>query len=843
MKKTVIIGGVAAGASCAARLRRLDENAQIILLERGEYISYANCGLPYHVGDVIKSRDALLVTKTEVMRNRFHVDVRTKTEVTAINRDRKTVSITNHSDGTTYEESYDTLVIATGSSPLRPGIPGINSKKIMTLWTVPDTDKIRSMIAEQGAKSAVVVGGGFIGLEMAENLHHAGLKVSIAEAMDQVMAPLDPEMAAILHNNIRENGIDLNLSDGVASFEEKGDQVYVTLSSGKVLTADMVLLSIGVRPNSQLAKDAGLELSERGGILVNDHMLTSDPSIYAAGDVTVIKDVVSGEPTMVPLAGPANKQGRIVADNIAGIDSVYEGTQGSSVAQVFDLTAASTGSNEKTLIRRGLTKGKDYESILITQNSHAGYYPGAMPLFLKLLFTPDGKKLFGAQIVGSEGVDKRIDTLGVTLRLGGGIKELKNLELAYAPPYSSAKDPVNMAGFTAENLLNGMIQFADYKEPDADKEAVLLDVREEAELLAYEVPNALNIPLGQLRNHLNELDPKKRYIVFCAIGVRAYNAARILAQNGFDQVKVYPAGVRFYRQIHPEPEASSGKNPAATIPQNKDASVSVQNVSAATKGCKKLNIDCCGLQCPGPIMEVFNTMKTMTEGDELEVTASDPGFAKDIISWCRRTGNTLVSNEKKGTSYVAVIRKGTNVCVANMKPSSGTLASDSDLNGTLVQDTPQGKTIIVFDGDMDKVLASFVIANGALAMGRPVTMFFTFWGLTALRKTEKVPVKKSLVEKMFGVMLPRGAKKLKLSKMNMAGMGTAMMKKIMNDKNIDSLETLMKKAMDNGVKIVACSMSMDVMGIHEEELIDGVEVGGVGTYLGDAEESNVNLFI
>lgn len=849
MKKIVIIGGVAAGASCAARLRRLDETAQIILLERGEYISYANCGLPYHVGDVIKSRDALLVTKSEMMRHRFHIDVRTKNEVTSINRDQKTVTVTNLKDHTAYEESYDTLVIATGSSPLRPRIPGIESDKIMTLWTVPDADKIRDMIHNQGAKSAVVVGGGFIGLEMAENLHHAGLKVSIAEAMDQVMAPLDPEMAVLLHNTIRENGIDLNLSDGVASFEEKNDQVQVKLNSGKVLTADLVLLSIGVRPNSQLAKDAGLSLSEQGGIIVDEHMRTSDSSIYAAGDVTVIKDVVSGKPIMIPLAGPANKQGRIVADNIAGLDAVYEGTQGSSVAQVFDLTAASTGSNEKTLIRRGMVRGKDYESILITQNSHAGYYPGAMPLFLKLLFTPDGKKIFGAQIVGTDGVDKRIDTIGVTLRLGGGIKELKNLELAYAPPYSLAKDPVNMAGFVGENLVNGLVRFADYKEPDTDKEAVLLDVREEAELLGYEIPGAVNIPLGQLRNRLNELDSQKHYIVFCAIGVRAYNAARILAQNGFEQVKIYPAGVRFYRQLHPESETFSGKKPADELNAKQNNGVSAQTPDAKSVmsntriNSQKLNIDCSGLQCPGPIMEVFNTMKTMKEGDELEVTASDPGFAKDIISWCLRTGNTLVSNEKQGTSYVAVIRKGTQAGKEIPNPASNCFSAPSDLNGTLVQDTPQGKTIIVFDGDMDKVLASFVIANGALAMGRPVTMFFTFWGLTALRKSEKVPVKKSFVEKMFGMMLPRGAKKLKLSKMNMAGMGTAMMKKIMNDKNIDSLEALMKKAMDNGVKIIACSMSMDVMGIRKEELIDGVEVGGVGTYLGDAEESNVNLFI
>ncbi|MGN0711508.1 MAG: FAD-dependent oxidoreductase [Anaerovoracaceae bacterium] len=828
MKKVVIVGGVAAGASCAARLRRLDEQAEIILLEKGEYISYANCGLPYHVGDVISSRDSLLVTKPEVMKNRFRVDVRVLSEVISIDRKNKIVSIKNLADGTVYEESYETLVLATGSSPLRPGIPGIESEKIMTLWTVPDADKIREIIS-RGAKSAVVVGGGFIGLETAENLHHAGLKVSIAEALDQVMAPLDPEMAASLHNHIREQGIDLNLSDGVDSFSEITDGIEVKLKSGKLLKADLVLLSIGVRPNSALAKDAGLSVNERGGIIVDEHMRTSDPAIFAAGDVAVIKELVTGEPAMIALAGPANKQGRIVADNIAGIDSAYTGTQGSSVAKVFDLTAASTGLNEKTLKRRGMIKGKDYESILISQSSHAGYYPGAIPMFIKLLYSPDGKKLFGAQIVGTEGVDKRIDTIGVTMRLGGGVEDLKNLELAYAPPYSSAKDPVNMAGFTAENQINHLASFAEWNEPDINPEAVLLDVREEAEVMSYALPGAVNIPLGQLRHRLTELNKDKTYIIFCAIGVRGYNAARILMQNGFSNIKIYPGGARLYRETHPDrEEAFRGGNVPETFGINNPTEKKEET------NMKRISIDCSGLQCPGPIMEVFNNIKNMQDGEQLEVTASDPGFVKDVASWCRRTGNTLISTHKDGLSYVALIQKGTGVPAPEMLTENGQ---------PVVRDTPQGKTIIVFDGDMDKVLASFVIANGALAMGRPVTMFFTFWGLTALRKTEKQNIKKSAIEKMFGMMLPRGVNKLKLSKMNMGGMGTAMMKYIMNDKNIDSLEDMMKKAMENGVKLIACSMSMDVMGIRKEELIDGVEIGGVGTYLGDAEGSNVNLFI
>ena len=829
-RKTVIIGGVAGGASCAARLRRLDADREIGLLERGDYISYANCGLPYHVGDVIRSRNALLLMTPALMQARFRIDVRVKHEVTAIHRAEKTVTVRRLDSGEEYEEAYDDLVIATGSSPLRPRIPGIDSPRIHTLWTVPDADELRRLI-QGGLKTAAVIGGGFIGLEMAENLRHAGLNVTIIEALDQVMAPLDFELAQLLHENIRQNGVELRLADAVESFSDDGSRVTVKLKSGAEVPAELVILSIGVRPNSQLAKEAGLELNQRGGVVVDEHMRTADPHIYAVGDVVEVEDFVSKERTMVPLAGPANKQGRIVANLLAGREDAYRGTQGSSVAKVFDLTAAATGANEKTLLRRGLMKGKDYESLIITQNSHTGYYPGAKPMTLKLLWVPETGKLLGAQIVGREGVDKRIDTLGVALRLGATAADLKELELAYAPPYSSAKDPVNMAGFVAENIRTGLVSIAAWNEPDTAPEAVRLDVREEAEVQAYAIPGAVNIPLGQLRDRLGELDPAKPHIVFCAVGVRAYNAARILSQNGFDRVKIYPGGARFYGATHPAPVPA----PAAAAPvQAKDAPAKERKIAVEPEQkLTKVKLDCCGMQCPGPIMEVFKSVKSMQDGELLEVTASDPGFARDIVSWCERTGNTLVGVEQKGSDYVATLRKGTAAACGAPVPRA---AAPQAL-------APKGKTIIVFDGDMDKVLASFVIANGALAMGRPVTMFFTFWGLTALRKNEKVPVSKNLMEKMFGAMLPRGAAKTKLSKMNMGGMGTAMMKGIMKDKNIDSLEDMMKKAMENGVKIIACSMSMDVMGIRPEELIDGVEIGGVGTYLGDAEQSDVNLFI
>ena len=819
-KKVLIVGGVAGGATTAARLRRLDETAEIILFERGEYISYANCGLPYHVGGVIQSRSALLLQTPDAMQKKFNMSVRVRQEVTGIDRENKTVAVKNHATGENYLESYDTLVLAPGSSPLKPPIPGIDSKRVMSLWTVPDTDRVKRFIEENGVKSAIVVGGGFIGLEMAENLREKGCAVTIVEMLDQVMPPLDYEMAQMLHEHLEQNGVSLCLKDGVTSFEEKADGVTVHLSSGNAVSAELVILAIGVRPNGELAKASGLAVNARGGIVVDEFLRTSDPDIYAVGDAVEITDFIDGGRAMIPLAGPANKQGRICANNICGANEKYEGTQGTSVVKLFELTAACTGANEKLLMKRGLARGKDYESVIVLQNSHAGYYPGARVMTIKLLFSMDGKKIYGAQIVGREGVDKRIDVLASVIRLNGGIEALKSLELAYAPPYSSAKDPVNMAGFVAENVLSGKTAFAAWDKLEQAGDRIVLDVRDDVERLSYEVPGAYAMPLSQVRARMGELDKSKEIVVFCAIGVRAYNAARMLRQNGFENVSVYPGGTSFYRATHythPDVTPEDHTKPVVGVSDSPQAPQN-QIVSA-------MRVDCSGLQCPGPILKVFETIKEMQDGQVMEVHASDPGFLRDVGAWCRRTGNTMVSGEKKGADYVAYIQKGGEEHVQSNSAEK------------------EGKTLIVFSGDLDRVLALFIIANGAAAMGRPVTMFFTFWGLNVLRKPQRQNVKKPMIESMFGSMMPRGMNKLKLSKLNMGGMGTAMMKMVMRDKNVDSLEELIKKAMKNGVKIIACTMSMDIMGIRAEELIDGVELGGVAAYLGDAEESNVNLFI
>lgn len=833
-KKTVIIGGVAGGATAAARLRRRDASMEIIMFERGDYISYANCGLPYYIGDVIQSRDALLLQTPEAMKKKYNIDVRISSEVVQIKPDEQKIVIKNHKTNEEYEETYDNLIIATGSSPLKPPIPGIDSDNIFTLWTVPDTDKIKAYLAEKSPKKAAVIGGGFIGLEMAENLHHAGVDVTLIEMQNQVMAPADFEMAQLLHENMRMNDINLILSDGVKAFKEENGTIHISLNSGKAVSVDMVILSIGVKPNSILANEAGIELNKKGGIIVNEYLQTSVPNIYAVGDVIEVEQYVLKDKTMIPLAGPANKQGRIVADNIAGDKKKYNGSLGTAVAKVFDLNVATVGLNEKSLKAQGKEKNKDYYTVLINQKSHAGYYPGATPITLKMIFDKNGM-ILGAQIVGQDGVDKRIDTVATTMRLNGTIYDLTELELAYAPPFSSAKDPVNMLGFVAENVLKNFVTFMEYDELDdilknTDKESyTVLDVTEDLERMVFSIPGSYHIPLGQLKKRFDELDKNKLTIPYCAIGVRSYNAARLLMQNGFRKVAVLSGGTSFYKSMHHADHIEEKKESvteSVTAAQINENTVSDEEL-IANKEMKVL--DCCGLQCPGPIIKVNETISQMKDADILQVSATDMGFARDIEAWCKRTGNTLVKKERKDKENIVYIKKGTGYCEFSKE--------------TKPVELPQGKTLIVFSGDLDKVLASFIIANGAAAMGRPVTMFFTFWGLNALRKTESVKVNKSIIEKMFGFMMPRGTKKLKLSKMHMGGMGTQMMKRVMKDKNVDSLEDLMKQAMANGVKLVACTMSMDVMGITKEELIDGVELAGVASYLGDAEESNVNLFV
>lgn len=846
-KKILIVGGVAGGASAAARLRRLDENAQIIMFERGQYISFANCGLPYYIGGEIKQKSALTLQTPESFNARFNVDVRVMQEVVAINPKKKTVSVHNLVTNSKYEETYDDLILSPGAEAVRPPIPGLNSKKVFTLRNIPDTYAIKDYITEKNARRAVIAGGGFIGIELAENLRFAGLEVSLVEMADQVLAPIDYDMAVEVHKHIEQKGVQLELKAMLKSVQETKDGLQLTLqkdgTTEEILETDFLVMAIGVRPESKLAKDAGITLNEKGAIVVDASMKTSEPNIYAVGDVIEVQDFVTQTKTFVPLAGPANKQGRIAADNICGIQSTYKDTQGTSILKVFDLTVASTGINEKTAKAKNIR----YDKIFTYSANHASYYPGSLSMAIKTLYDPKDGKILGAQIVGYEGSDKRNDVLATAIRAGMTASDLKDLELSYAPPFGSAKDPVNMIGYAIDNILTGkvkQIHHHDIEKLPKDGSVQLIDIRTVEEFETGTIPGFINIPLDDLRSRIGELDKSKKTYVTCRVGLRGYIAARILSQNGFDVYNL-SGGYRQYNMVYGktlpvEPtnfnietqmmESASPQKEGVfsygQAPENKLEETRMQ----ASSG-KLIQIDACGLQCPGPIVTLSGSIKNANPGDIVEISVTDPAFAGDVEGFCRRTGNTLLGmTTDKGISIVR-IQKGSPSPARNQESTAIT----SHVN--------DNKNIIVFSGDLDKAIASFIIANASAALGRKVSMFFTFWGLNILRKAKKQRVKKDLLSKLFGAMMPRGSKKLGLSKMNMAGMGPKMIRSVMKKKNIASLEELIAQAQSLGVELQACSMSMDVMGIQQVELIDGVKLAGAAAMIANAEESDMSLFI
>ncbi len=808
--KIIVVGGVAGGASAAAKMARLDCNAEIVMYERGEYISFANCGLPYHIGNVIKQRDSLMVMTPKKFKGRTGIDARIKQEVTKIDPVNKQVTVANLETGETTFESYDKLVLATGSSPLVPPLPGLDDPDVMTLWTIPDMDKIKAKV-DAGIKHAVVVGGGFIGLEVVENLVERGVKVTLVEMLPQVLPPLDPEMAGMLEDELVVKGVQLKLNSAVTAVSRGAEGLQVEIKGADPIRTDLVIMSVGVRPNSQLAAEAGLELGERKGVKVNSFLQTSNPDIYAVGDVIEVTDLVMDQPAMIPLAGPANRQGRIAANNIFGAKEEYKGSLGTSICKVFELDAASTGANEKRLKQAG----KEYLKTYIVPQSHASYYPGAQPMILKLLFEQNGQ-ILGAQIVGRDGVDKRIDIIATAIRNNLTVDDLAELELAYAPPYGSAKDPVNYAGFVAGNIING-VSLPVY--PDAMPEnSLILDVREPDEIACGAFPGALEISLGTIRNNLDKIPKDKILVSTCKLGLRGYLAECYLREQGFEVRNLsggYMVWKLFNRDEITVPTSGSGaclQSPNTLVPKDE--------IQAAKE------IDACGLQCPGPIVQVKNSIDAMADGEVLKVTASDSGFAHDLPAWCSSTGNKLITINEENGIITAMVSKG----AAEM---------------TTVSNDPVKKrtTIVLFSGDLDKAMAAFIIATGFASLGHEVSIFCTFWGLNVLRKDNPPPVKKDILSKMFGMMMPRGAKKLALSKMHMMGCGTAMMKYVMNSKNVDSLPDLISKARLMGVNLLACEMAMNVMGLGKEELLDGIEAVGVANFAALAEKSGPTLFI
>lgn len=811
--KYLIIGGVAGGATAAARLRRIDEKAEIILFEKGEHISYANCGLPYYIGGVIQDRDNLFVQTPETFGHLFNLDVRIKSEVMSIDREQKQVKV-REANGKEYMESYDKLLLSPGALPFIPPLPGVDSEGVFTLRNVQDTDAIKNYLDTHDVKKAVVVGGGFIGLEMAENLHERGITVSVVEMAPQVMAPVDYSMASIVHAHLQQKGIGLYLEKAVKSIEKKSDKLSIGLDSGEKIDSDLILLSIGVRPNTKLAVDAGLLIGATRGIQVNEYLQTSDPNIYAVGDAIEFPHPISNKPWMNYLAGPANRQARLAADNMHGGNlRTYEGAIGTSIAKIFDLTVAATGLSAKVLKRENI----DYQTVTVQPNSHAGYYPDAFPMTLKIVFHPQTGKLYGAQCVGIDGVDKRIDSIAQIIKHKGGIEELMETEQAYAPPFSSAKDPVALAGYVADNIISGKMKpvyWRELKETDP-KTITLIDVRLKQAYDLDHIEGAINIPLEDIREKLNKIPRDKPVFVYCAVGLRGYFASNILRLNGFSDVRNLIGGYRLYTTVtgnYCSEAQSNNSRSTAGQPSKSDAPT--------------LEVNACGMSCPGPILKLKQAIDKVAVGDRLRMMATDPGFARDAEAWCQTTGHQYISQEVNGGKYIVSIEKCAHKQEAPCNSSSG-----------------KGKSLILFSDDMDKTLATFVLANGAAATGEKVTIFFTFWGLNAIKKAENVKVKKDIWGKMFGMMLPKNSFGLKLSKMNMFGLGPKMMRMVMKKKNIDSLESMRQQALDNGVEFIACQMSMDVMGIKKEELLDEVSVGGVATYMNRAEQASVNLFI
>ena len=816
-KKYLIVGGVAGGATAAARIRRLTEDAEIILFEKGAYISYANCGLPYYIGGVIEERDRLFVQTPEAFGKRFNIDVRTRSEVIAIHPEKKQVTVRS-AEGKEYTENYDKLLLSPGASPVVPPLPGIQSEGIFTLRNVDDTDRIKAYMTTHQVRRTVIVGGGFIGLEMAENLKHAGSQVAVVEMAPQVMGPIDYSMAALVHQHLQQQDVKLYLEQAVERFSREGDELTLYFKSGISLKADMVLLSIGVRAETRLAQEAGLKLGEMRGIWVDAYLQTSDADIYAVGDAIEYPHPITGKPWLNFLAGPANRQARIVADNmVLGNRIHYEGAIGTSIAKVFDLTVASTGLPAKRLKQMGIP----YLSATIHNGSHAGYYPGSLQMDIKITFSPTDGKLYGAQIVGYDGVDTRIDQYALAIKQGATVEQLTRLEHAYAPPFSSAKDPVAISGYVAGNILSGKMTPLYWREmQQADKSQVtLVDVRTPDEYALGTIPGAINIPLDNLRERLADIPENQPVYLFCGVGLRGYLASNILKSKGYPDVRNLIGGLKTYNAA------------TATIktPEGFVCDTTTHACPASSCRCDKsiIKVDACGIQCPGPILKLKQAMDVLAVGQQLEVRATDAGFPRDAEAWCRTTGHKFLGKRAEGGIQIVEIEKATPQVVEATQP----------------QTSEQGKTLILFSDDLDKTLATFVLANGAAATGKKVSIFFTFWGLNAIKKVRKPKVKKDIFGRMFGWMLPADSTQLALSKMNMLGIGSKMMRYLMRKKGVDSLETLRQQAIDQGVEFIACQMSMDVMGIKREELLDNVTVGGVASYMERAEQANVNLFI
>ncbi len=833
--KIVVVGGVAAGMSCAARARRLDEFADIVVFERAQHVSFANCGLPYHIGEVIKDRSRLLLQTPESLHESLAIDVRNATEVLGIHPESKTVTVRDLDTGREYEEPYDKLALCPGAAPVTPPLPGVDHPDIHVLRRIGDMDVIKAAVDGRGPsgrppiKHAVVIGAGYIGLEMAENLHERGVQVVVVEMADQIIPPLDRELTTTMESYVRAHGIILQLGTQAAAFSQAPNgRLRVELKNGEFVETDLVLLAAGVRPNTELATAAGIELGPRGGIKVDAHMRTSIGDIFAAGDAVEVEHLVLPGTWLIPLAGPANRQGRVAAENICGRDTTFDPVQGTSIVKMFDMVAGGTGANQRQLDAAGIP----YERVQIHPSGHAGYYPGTAKMQLKVLFEPVTGKLLGAGIVGFDGVDKRLDVLATALRAGMTVHDLESLELAYAPPFGSAKDPINMAGFVASNVLKKDLRLwypSEY--PGATDGARIIDVRGPQEYAIWHLPGAENVPLPTMREAQQEWDRDQPIRLYCAVGFRSYLAYRALVQRGFTDVKTLSGGMTTFRSYHDVPSETAVDTAEPVVNYGEDLTGinthrTAANGPVAASGVS-VDLDCTGLACPGPIMALQSKMAELAAGDEVLAHVSDPGFRLDAPVWAAKNGHSMLDLVPEGPGYAARFRKGGSEVAAG-----GPAARLKDK-----------KSFVVFSGEFDRVLASFILANAAASMGDEVSMFFTFWGLNALRREDPPTRAKTAIDRAFATMLPSGPNSLPLSTMNMLGGGPALIKKIMKDHHVPSLPQLIASAQQSGVRLIACTMTMDLLGIAEDDLIDSVELGGAAMFFGEANESNGAFFI
>jgi len=807
MLRVLIVGGVAGGATVAARISRLSRLAKVTLVERSPDVSFANCGLPYFLGQEIKDRNLLSLHSASSLEQALGISVLTHTEATKIDLDNKSVT-TKNSSGTNLL-LWDKLILSPGANPFIPKVPGIGDHRIFTLRNLQDMDKIHAELQKPSCKRVVVIGAGFIGLEMAEQLVGIGKEVALVEKGPTILPQVDEEIALMAHPLFPLSGVHLCTNDGLLEFHPSPTSLGVKLESGKILDADLVVLAIGVRPDNALISNSAIKTTERGYVPVNSFMQTSHPDVYAVGDVIETADFVFPNlRTTVALGNIANMQGRIAADHaITGKSIPYKGSLGTSIVRVFDTTLAVTGWTERRLKASKIP----YQTTTITAPNHASYYPGALPITLKITFGPDGV-IYGGQAIGHEGVDKRIDVLATAIQGRLTVDDLSLTQLCYSPPYGSARDVITTAALSARNIREKLV-VPGYS---LETHRKVIDVRAKEASTVRPIGGAIQIPYDQLADKLSELNKSEEFLTVCSLGKTSYFASRLLQQEGFNvQSLVGGLLVNEKKELPPVHTQSTPVSPTMSEPMHQNPKTQV-------------NLDCVGLSCPGPLLKLRQALEVLPPNAALHVKASDPGFLADLPAFAKSNGYAVSDLKFERGIVSGVVEK------ADSTPGSAAPSSSG---------ARKGATIVVFSCDMDKVLAAFVIANGAAAMGGQVTMFFTFWGLNALVKENHPPVKKTIIEKMFGFMMPAGINKLGLSKMNFGGLGSVMMKKEMEKKSLPNLPSLFAEAKAQKIRMVACTMSMTAMGIHKEELIDGIEFGGVADFLASAEHAGTNLFI